>query len=112
MATRGLVSTNSSTLGRGKRNDGYRGVEVDLQILQLDIMNKDRRKASGSHGTGVFKTRISEEEKLQPSKGHSEFGGVVVIQLEGALATKVFGSKGNVVASCWTCGSVNSLQEG
>ena len=128
MVVGGLVSTNSSmtdptgsfisTVGfglRGRWSERYHGVvldvEVDLRFAQLDIMNENW-KGNNSRGAGMFKPPISEEERFQSTEGRSEPGNVVV-QLEGPLATRVLRSEwSNAVASCWTCGSANSLQEG
>jgi len=41
-----------------------RGVEVDLQFLQLGAVNGYRKEAGDSCGAGVFETRVSKEERL------------------------------------------------
>jgi len=53
-------------------------------------MNGNRKEAGDSREAGVFETRVSEEKRLQLSQGHSEFGDLVVVQLEDALAAVVF----------------------
>ena len=63
---------------------------MDLQILQLGTMNGNRKEAGDSRKAGVFKTRVPEKKRLQLSQGHSEFGDVVVVQLEDALAPVAF----------------------
>jgi len=69
--------------------DDVRGVEVDLQLLQLVAMNGNRKEAGNGRETGVLGTRASEEKRLQLSQGHSEFGNVVVVQLEDALVPAI-----------------------
>jgi len=66
-----------------------RGVEVDLQLLQLAAMNRNRKEAGDSRKTGVFGTRASEDKRLQLSQGHSELSDVVVVQLEDAFTPLV-----------------------
>ena len=70
--------------------DDVRGVEVDLQLLQLAAMNRNRKEAGDGSETGVFETRASEEKKLQSSQGYSKFCDVVVVQIEGAFTPVVF----------------------
>ena len=62
---------------------------MDHQLLQLAAMGRNRKEAGDGRETGVFGTRASEEKRLQLSQGHSEFGDIVVVQLEVALATVV-----------------------
>ena len=67
---------------------------MDLQLPQLVAVNGNWKEAGNSRETGVFETRVSEEKRLQLSQGHSEFGDVVVVQLEDALAIVVFVTTG------------------
>ena len=44
--------------------DDVRGVEVDLQLLQLAAMNRDWKEAGDGRETDVFETWVSEEKIL------------------------------------------------
>jgi len=45
--------------------DDFRGVEMDLQLPQLAAINGNWKEAGDGRETGVFETRVSEEERLQ-----------------------------------------------
>ena len=70
--------------------DDIRGVEVDLQILQPDAMDRNRKEVCDSGGTGVFETRVPKGEGLQLGQSHSELGDIVVLEFEHALVPALF----------------------
>ena len=53
-------------------------------------MNGNQKEAGNSRETAIFEARASEEKRLQLSQGHGEFGDVIVIQLEDALAPAAY----------------------
>ena len=59
---------------------------MNLQLLQLEAMNRNRKEASDGRGAGILKTPGFEEKILQSRQSHSEHGDIVVVQFEGAFA--------------------------
>jgi hypothetical protein len=51
---------------------------MDLQFLQLEAMNGNRKEACDGRGAGVCEAWESEQKKLQLRQDHSKFGDVVV----------------------------------